>query len=441
MNQRKDQEYDKLERMIRYAQTGDCRRSYILGYFGDGASTATRCGHCDNCGTTSTESTLATEARSIDTPAGRETILKILSGVARTKGRFGKTVVAQMLTGSGAEKIARLGLTRLSTFGILSGSFTQAEVLQLIDALAAVGLIENQEVDRFRPVVRLTERGWEYLRNDQADSVALALPDYLSSKVINGGLERIERTSTTRGDRSDLDDTIPTESVDQESAPGSPPDDLADDPLWDTLRTLRLDLAREAKQPPYCIFTNETLEALVRQRPASPPELAGIKGLGPARLERFGGAILGAIANDPSPLKDQELSPPPSREREPAPRATPETPSQPRPSISTATVAPHAYVPTEEWTCRLLDRGFLIDEAAAIRGLERSAIVRHVSLALRQGRHVPLPSLASAETLSRWEDWCREQGNASPPDDPLAADGLWSLYLACRKSSRGAPQG
>jgi superfamily II DNA helicase RecQ len=69
----------------------------------------------------------------IDTPAGREVVLKALSGVARAKGRFGKNVVAQMLKGSASEKMERWRLRELSTFGILA-HFSQVELTRLLDA-------------------------------------------------------------------------------------------------------------------------------------------------------------------------------------------------------------------------------------------------------------------------------------------------------------------
>src|SRR5207249_4466869 len=79
--------------------------------------------------------------------------------------------------------------------------------------------------------------------------------------------------------------------------------DLAGDPLWERLRSLRSEWARELKQPAYCIFTNQTLEALVRQRPSTPAALASIKGLGRARIERHGSALLDAIAAVPQAIE------------------------------------------------------------------------------------------------------------------------------------------
>src|SRR5690606_23528770 len=81
LNERKRHEYEKLDQMIRYARDGGCRRATILDYFGDPALSGGRCGRCDTC---SGDVPGATEAlQPIDTPAGRELLLKVLSGVAR----------------------------------------------------------------------------------------------------------------------------------------------------------------------------------------------------------------------------------------------------------------------------------------------------------------------------------------------------------------------
>jgi len=94
-------------------------------------------------------------------------------------------------------------------------------------------------------------------------------------------------------------------------------------------------------------------------------------------------------------------------------------------------------VPTEEWTWRLLDRGFTLDEAAAIRGLELSAIVRHALQTARQGRTIPLASFLAPEQIASWDAWRHEHGDVVPPakqaDAPAA---LWPLFLACRSGGR-----
>ncbi|WP_406699834.1 RecQ family ATP-dependent DNA helicase [Singulisphaera sp. Ch08] len=427
LEKRKQREYDKLERMIRYAQTRQCRRSYILSYFGDASASRVHCGHCDNCGLG--DGLAAPHAGTpIDTVAGREVVLKVLSGVARAKGRFGKTVIAQMLTGSGSEKMDRWGLKHLSTYGILA-EFRQPEVVQILDALASSGFVEYQEVDRFRPVANLTAHGWELLKGQVPHPLVLTLPDPIAAKLTNGGLERL---APPRASAS------PQPAAQEEDPSDSDTSELAGDPLWGHLKTLRSEWAREAKQPSYCIFNNQTLEALVRERPSTPKELAGIKGLGPARLERHGASLLAAIAQhagrpaatlpDAPPASLPKAVPAPKAESRPAKSKSTQTEAEGRTDRSPSS----ALVPTEEWSCRLIDRGFTLDEAASIRGLDLAAILRHLTLAARQGRKVAPEAFLDPEVLRRWDEWRAEQGSATPTPYRDASEAMWNLYLACR---------
>ena len=417
LESRKQREYDKLERMIKYARSTGCRRSYILGYFGD--HDASECGRCDNCGPIEGRASQAT-ARPIDNQAGREVVLKVLSGVARARGKFGKVAVAQMLIGSKSEKMTKLGLNRLSTFGILS-EFAQPEVAQLIDALASSGLVESTDVDRFRPVVDITEAGREFLKSKGDTPLQLALSDELSTKVRFGGLQKLKPPAAKAVAR-----------VEREADEGSPkaeaadPDpDLADvsgDPLYLKLKAMRASWAREANQSAYTIFPNKTLEALVRQRPRSPHELAAIKGVGPVIRERYGSALMAAIAGHPS-----KANTPAPIERRPDPG-----PGLPATKAAPASPGSNAYVPTEEWTWRLLDRGFGLEDAAAIRGLELAAIVRHATFMARKGHPVALDRCLAPERLAAWDELRGRGETGAPPDDDPA--GLWALFLACRSA-------
>ena len=337
-------------------------------------------------------------------PRGREVILKVLSGVARAKGRFGKIAVAQMLTGSDSERMARWKLDQLSTYGILRDSgFTQKDVSDIIDALSKARLVETQEVDRFKPVINLTEAGWSWLRTQEPAELILDLPAELVQRIRRGGLTRPvreavaappPRPSITRPAPSQEAPPEPEEEPGSESAA-----DLTGDPLWERLKALRSDWARELKQPAYCIFTNQTLEALVRERPATPAALANIKGLGRARIERHGAALLEAIAAYPqaAPAAPPSVAPPaPARPRAEVASAAPASPTPAPPSAP----LPRTGEPGDHFEA-CLDRGMdlaaggpglHIDEAAAIRGLEPAAIIRHLTWMVKRGHQLPVES-------------------------------------------------
>ena len=80
---------------------------------------------------------------------------------------------------------------------------------------------------------------------------------------------------------------------------------------------------------------------------------------------------------------------------------------------------------------RLIDRGFTIAEAAAIRGLDPPMIVRHLTWMVRRGHPFSIETVLSAETISGWDAWLVAYGESAPPE-PTDALHLWPLYLACR---------
>ncbi|MEN6449522.1 MAG: RecQ family ATP-dependent DNA helicase [Thermoguttaceae bacterium] len=211
VQRRKDLEYEKLERVVRFAQSGSCRQQEILHYFGE--QNGHDCGHCDNCrlrGKTTSQSEKSIQPASPPVPSDSpsrfgppmgsvdghadgavlKTVRIVLSGVARAQARCscGKTLIAKMLCGSGDAKVKKLGFRKLSTFGLLK-HLTQADVTTIVDALIDLHCLQQADVDRFRPVVELTELGAEVMRGQSELSRPLPLPDTLLSKLHGGSPE------------------------------------------------------------------------------------------------------------------------------------------------------------------------------------------------------------------------------------------------------------
>ncbi len=205
LEKRKAAEYDKLNRMVRFALSGGCRQQEILRYFGE--SDAPECQHCDNCAKKSEKrgsraSSKATRGAGVPpavaAQAGRlhhddrassdegviQAVKIVLSGVARTESRFacGKNLIAQMLCGSKSAKLEKLRLNRLSTFGLLS-QLKQTEIVTLIDLLIANGCLEQEDIDRFRPVLKLTPLGGDVMRGKAEAPPGLNLPSDLRMKL------------------------------------------------------------------------------------------------------------------------------------------------------------------------------------------------------------------------------------------------------------------
>jgi ATP-dependent DNA helicase RecQ len=133
----------------------------ILDYFGD--PDRGTCGNCDRCVSAArVDGPAANAATAGLTPADQAALLcgirVILSGITRMHGRFGKTLVAQMLAGSQNKRITQWKLQRLSTYGMLS-SMKQSQLTRVMDKLIDHGLVEQREIDQRRPTVEITELG------------------------------------------------------------------------------------------------------------------------------------------------------------------------------------------------------------------------------------------------------------------------------------------
>jgi len=363
LERRKAAEYEKLNRVIRFALGGGCRQREILQYFGE--KQPGLCGHCDNC-----------RRRGPNKPPRRDTaaneklievVRMVLSGVARCEARFpcGKNLVAQMLCGSGSAKMSKLGLNRLSTFALLK-QLKQTDVVMLIEALMAIGCLRqiDLEGDRFRPVVRLTDFGAEVMR----DKVALEIEVPVSAEL----LARI------CGDERAPQDLPSSANAEPDTLPKADSDRLS------ALQQWRRQRGCQEGVPLYQIMSNKTLDELARRRPQSPEELLAIHGIGPAKMSRYGDDLLAILSGEgggmPAVSASQSSTALPA-ESEGA-KDTGEKGGVPVSQLETPR-------PSHYWTWRLLSAGFSVDECAAIRGLRRQEVLDHVCRAREAGWDVP----------------------------------------------------
>jgi ATP-dependent DNA helicase RecQ len=176
-------EYAMLQRVVDYATTRRCRQLDILDYFGDPSKK--KCGLCDNCGGARplVDPNEAAEAAGVD--EGMLTAAKIvLSGVARMnqRGEFGKKLLAAMLVGKTSARLTKLRLDQLSTFGLLK-QLTEAEAGELIDALLRQRLLMQKEVEKFKPVLKLTARGEQVMKGQGTLTEPLAIREAVARKL------------------------------------------------------------------------------------------------------------------------------------------------------------------------------------------------------------------------------------------------------------------
>ncbi len=238
-------EHHKLESMLGLAEITTCRRQALLHFFGE--EMAQPCGNCDNC--------LAPPATWDASVAAQ----KALSCVHRTGQRFGVGYLIDVLLGKADERIVRNGHDRISTFGIgkeLSEKAWRSVYRQLIARSFLRVDIEHHGG------LRLTEACRGVLRGEQ------------SLWLRHEAAKRAQRTP----DRS------------RHSARTLPAH--LDPVLWEALRSKRRELAEEQGVPPYVIFHDATLLAMLEAKPQSRMALRNLPGVGERKLAAYGDAFL-----------------------------------------------------------------------------------------------------------------------------------------------------
>jgi ATP-dependent DNA helicase RecQ len=241
-----------LRQMERYASGVGCRHRHLTEYFGDRYAESA-CGACDVC------------LGELEPADGPVTIArKILSCVVRVGQRFGSTHVANVLRGHSSEQIVARGHDRLSTFALLPGA-SVAELRGYIEQLCGGGFL--QQTDDAYPVLALTPRGLRLLKDESS------APDL-----------RLARQRTPRREEPRRRSRVEAESWEG-----------VDRDLFDQLRAVRLEVARERGVPPYVIFHDATLREMARLRPMSVPALLHVKGVGARKAEDLGDLFLDVI--------------------------------------------------------------------------------------------------------------------------------------------------
>ena len=242
---RKRTEHRKLDALLGFAESCQCRRQVLLRYFGDDCDP---CGNCDVC---------------LDPPEtfdGSVAAQKLLSCIYRTGERFGQAHVISVLLGERDERIERLGHDKLSTFGI-GREHDRDAWRSMVRQLVAHGLIVVDVAGHGG--LSIAPQGRQFLR----EKPPLSLRALKKAKP--------ERKTARRETR----DALPA----------------ADHALFEKLRARRLELARAQQVPPYVIFHDRTLADMAARRPRSVAELAATPGVGEAKLARYGEAFLEVI--------------------------------------------------------------------------------------------------------------------------------------------------
>jgi ATP-dependent DNA helicase RecQ len=256
-----DREWRLFLDLMRYVEAGSCRHDFILDYFGDASEALGGCGHCDVC-----EHLDDNESRTGRAMTEDETIVvrKALSGVARLRRRAGLTALAASLHGANTARLEQLGLTRLSTHGILS-EYAQEWITRLLRRLLTATLIELTPSEF--PVPYLTQEGIAVMKGER--KARLVLPTRTAKK------KKKKKTKRSR-------------------AKGAS-EDCADPALFEKLRGVRATIAKARGVAAFVVCHNRSLVDMANSKPQTADALLEVHGMGPTKVDTYGEAFVAAI--------------------------------------------------------------------------------------------------------------------------------------------------
>jgi len=248
----------KLDALVGLAETTNCRRIRLLGYFGESLNAA-KCGNCDNC---------------LSPPQvrdGKVIAQKLLSCAYRTGQRFGAMHLIDVLVGRMTDRVKQFGHDKLSVFGI-GAELNEKQWRAALRQLVAMGHLKPDS-EAFG-ALKLT---------DTARGVLKGETDVMLREEVAGARVRATRTKSRRGD-------IAPHIAGQAGA-GNPT-------LVSALRAWRSEVARTRGVPAYVVLHDATIDGIAASRPTTQDQLRGIPGIGDKKLEHYGDELIALVKAD-----------------------------------------------------------------------------------------------------------------------------------------------
>lgn len=224
---RKNNQYKKLQQMVDLVYSNDCYRKYILNYFGE-TDYNHNCLNCSNC---------LNEGELVDKTLDAQ---KVLSCIYRMKRNYGTTMLVDVLRGSKNKKVMQYNFNELSTYGIMK-NYSSTELHDFINTLVSHEYINF--IEGTYPVLALNNRSIKVLKSQEK----------VQFKIFN--VEKKEKEN---------------------------------DELLSLLKSLRKTLALEGRIPPYMVFGDVTLKQMSAKTPITKDEMLAISGVGEIKYEKYG---------------------------------------------------------------------------------------------------------------------------------------------------------
>ncbi len=243
----KDRDIQRLQIMERYCYTTDCLRNYILKYFGENPDNP--CEDCGNC------------LREFETLDMTEEAKKVINCVYEARGRYGKNIIIDTVNGAKTARLEEIGAISYKSYGVLVA--TNKNLLK-------------------RLVEQLILEGY------------LVVGDYHVIKL--GDISRLKNPETLILVKITDDDKLPTKVAKvKKKSKGMEALTSAGFKLFDKLRELRLEIAREESMPPYIIFSDKALIDMAAKVPVSQREMLNVSGVGEHKYSKYGERFLAVI--------------------------------------------------------------------------------------------------------------------------------------------------
>lgn len=248
---------EKLNRMQRYCETDVCRRRILLSYFGE--EVEKDCGNCDVC---------KNPPLRFD---GSILVQKALSAVVRTNQQIGVEMLIHILRGAARTELTEKGFHHIKTYGA-GRDLSYMEWKEYIYQMIQLGFLEIDYAHANR--LKVTALGTKVLYGKATAQLAKYIPPEPEKKKAKTGSEK-------KGFKAQPIRPIESESVDEI--------------LWDALKQLRKQLADRESRPAYHIFTDDSLEDMVVQKPITLGDFNLIRGVGQIKLEKYGRVFVSLI--------------------------------------------------------------------------------------------------------------------------------------------------
>ncbi|OOM14307.1 DNA helicase RecQ [Clostridium saccharobutylicum] len=231
--ERKINQYRKLQQMMDFVYSNECYRKYILAYFGEEYDK--ECNNCSNC---------LSEGDVVDKTIEAQ---KVLSCIYRMKHKFGTGMLVDVLRGSKNKKVLQFKFNELSTYGLMK-DYSAEDLKNFINTLISQGYISV--IEGTYPVLTLNDRS----RNVLVSKEKVQLKEFKVEKKVR-----------------------------------------EDNELYEILRGIRQELAKENNVPPYIIFGDVTLKEMAIKYPTNKETMLNITGVGEVKYSKYGEAFEDAI--------------------------------------------------------------------------------------------------------------------------------------------------